>query len=90
MKIIQIIKDKEKLLGLGDDGNTYVYSLIKCSYWSEKAGKEMLTSYWMWRKVTNKDYLSDEGIMFEGQDKINESIELEKILSNNLDYDLYV
>lgn len=49
MKIIQIIKDNKQLLGLGDNGITYVYSEVEYSSWSKIKNKLVNHRANIWR-----------------------------------------
>jgi ABC-type transport system substrate-binding protein len=64
MKIIQIIKDGNKLLGLGDNGITYVYSKIKYSVWNEKLQEEQSRYAKIWREVAVQAYEGDDAMYY--------------------------
>lgn len=64
MKIIQIIKDGDKLLGLGDNGITYVYSKVKYSAWNEIKQEEQFRHAKIWREVASRAYEGDDAIYY--------------------------
>lgn len=88
MKIIQIIKDGNKLLGLGDDGYTYVYSKLKYSFWNDKLNKETVTNDNVWIRVANRHHEAIEGINFIASDGSQHSRECdyEEVISSDLNY----
>jgi 23S rRNA G2445 N2-methylase RlmL len=87
MKIIQIIKDGNKLLGLGDDGYTYVYSKIKYLSWNPIKEKDNICSTNMWRRVADRDYELGMGVNYYDDEKDifnkNEEHEWEDIITDD-------
>lgn len=67
MKIIQIIKDGDKLLGLGDDGIIYIQTYTYDH--TDSGAGEM----WLWKRLFGKDYETKNGIYFEENDMVFEN-----------------
>ena len=64
MKIIQIIKDGNKLIGLGDNGITYVYSKVKYSAWNKIKNEEQTRYAKIWRVVADQAYEGDDAMYY--------------------------
>lgn len=88
MKIIQIIKDENKLIGLRDDGITYVQSKIKYSYWNENKQEDVITSSYFWRFIADGSHQVPDGIQFIYQSGTVQHLECdyEKVISDELNY----
>ncbi len=88
MKIIQIIKDDNKLIGLGDDGITYVQSRIKYSYWNEKKQEDVMTSSYFWRFIADGSHQVNDGIQFIYQDGTSKHLlcDYEEVITDDFNY----
>lgn len=93
MKIIQIIKDNKKLLGLGDNGITYVYSEVEYSSWSKIKNKLVNHKANIWREVASRCHETWDGMIFTYGDDNKETIvddPFEKIISDDFTYNEYL
>lgn len=90
MKIIQIIKDGNKLLGLGDDGITYVYSKVKYSAWNEIKQEEQYRHAKIWREVASRAYEGDDAMYYIDPLTKEEAIleaYYDKVISDDFNYE---
>lgn len=90
MKIIQIIKDGNKLIGLGDNGITYVYSKIKYSAWNKTVQEEQPRYAKIWREVASRAYEGDDAMYYiDPSTKEFDVLEeyYDKVISDDFNYE---
>lgn len=90
MKIIQIIKDGKKLLGLGDNGITYVYSKVKYSAWNQIKQEEQSRYVYIWREVASQAYEGDDAMYYIDPTTKQEAVIEEyydKVISDDFNYE---